>query len=60
MSPESELFTLDEERWYAWQMLPGYGEAGHYYSSVRISRVEPKKLGDANDFLDRLMETGDI
>ena len=46
MSTESELFTLEEERWYAWQMLPGYGEAGHYYSSVRISRVEPMKRGD--------------
>ena len=46
MSPESELFTLEEERWYAWQMLPGYGSLGHYYSSVRISRVEPMKRGD--------------
>ena len=24
MSSEAELFTLEEERWYAWQMLPGY------------------------------------
>ena len=27
-------------------MLPGYGSLGHYYSSVRISRVEPMKRGD--------------
>ena len=46
MPPKTDLFTLEEDRWYAWQMLPGYGEAGHYYSSIRISRVEPMKRGD--------------
>ena len=30
MSSEAELFTPEEERWYAWWMLPGYGVAGHY------------------------------
>ena len=46
MPPKTDLFTLEEDRWYAWQMLPGYGSLGHYYSSIRISRVEPKKRGD--------------
>ena len=46
MPSKTELFTLEEKRWYAWQMLPGYGSLGHYYSSVRISQVEPKKRGD--------------
>ena len=52
MSSEAGLFTLEEERWYAWQMLPGYGSMGHYYSPVRISRVEPKKRGDGTLMLE--------
>ncbi len=46
MPSETELFTLGEKKWYAWQMLPGYGAPGHYYSPIRISRIKPKKRGD--------------
>ena len=39
-------FTLRENSWYAWQMLPGYGER-HYVSPIKIRAVEPQKSGNS-------------
>ena len=37
-------FTMENCRWYAWQMLPGYGDTP-YYSPIWIRRVQPLKTG---------------
>ncbi len=40
-------FTLQPERWYAWQMLPGYaGERNvPYFSPILLREVVPRKTG---------------
>jgi hypothetical protein len=39
---------LVPDRWYGWQMIPGYGGERNvpYFSPIRISRVTPKKSGN--------------
>ncbi len=40
-------FTLQKNRWYAYQMLPGYLEAFEpYYSPILVHAVEPLKSGE--------------
>lgn len=42
-------FELKQGRWYAWEMLPGYGahnrQMDPYYSPIFVRRVEPLKSG---------------
>ena len=39
-------FILSPDRWYGWQMLPGYTTGySPYFSPIRIERVVPKKTG---------------
>lgn len=42
-------FTLQRDRWYAWQMLPGYvgglGTCEPYHSPIRVKDVEPLGTG---------------
>lgn len=43
-----ELLTLEEGRWYGWQMLPGYtgpDDYDPYYSPIRVDKVTPRKTG---------------
>ena len=42
-----ERFQLEVDRWYAWQMLPGYAADGFepYYSPIKLRRIEPAKTG---------------
>ena len=40
--------TLERDRWYGWQMLPGYcsgGEYRPYFSPIYMQEVEPLKSG---------------
>jgi hypothetical protein len=37
--------TLTPNRWYAWEMLPGYAGIGRYYSPIQVHRVEPLRTG---------------
>jgi hypothetical protein len=39
----SKPLTLANNRWYAWEMIPGY--AGRYYSPILIENVSPLKTG---------------
>ena len=43
MKKGNSLFTLEADRWYAYEMLPGY--AGRYYSPIKIYHVQPLKTG---------------
>ena len=37
---------LARDRWYGWQMLPGYTHGyDPYFSPIRVSHVEPRKTG---------------
>jgi len=38
-------FKLVENRWYAWQMLPGYIGKVPYFSPIFVNRVKPLKTG---------------
>ncbi|MBD3332620.1 hypothetical protein GF356_07200 [candidate division GN15 bacterium] len=44
MNPAPELLTLAPDRWYAWEMWPGYG-AMPYRSPVLVYEVKPLKTG---------------
>ena len=43
----SGLFTLAPNRWYGWQMIPGYAGSRcvPYFSPVYMRKVTPKKSG---------------
>ncbi|MCX7044228.1 MAG: hypothetical protein NTX50_01915 [Candidatus Sumerlaeota bacterium] len=54
------LFTLEENRWYAWQMLPGYGSRP-YFSPIFIHHIQPGKTGKRLlkiDFINALYAEG--
>ena len=39
-------FSIAPDRWYGWQMLPGYsGDNASYFSPIRVSQVTPLKSG---------------
>jgi hypothetical protein len=38
------MFTLTKNRWYAWQMLPGYTDVP-YFSPIYVRAVTPMKSG---------------
>ena len=40
----NDLFTLEKERWYAWEMLPGY-TGSRYYSPIRVENIQPLQTG---------------
>lgn len=46
-----QLFTLEPERWYAWQMIPGYASE-HYYSPIYIHKIEKLRRGNGSLTLD--------
>jgi hypothetical protein len=38
------LFTIEAGRWYAWQMMPGYGDDGvPYLSPIFVHEIKPLK-----------------
>lgn len=37
-------FTLEREKWYAWQMFPGYADFT-YFSPIYVHEVVPRKTG---------------
>ena len=46
------LFTIEAGRWYAWQMMPGYGEDGvPYLSPIFVHEVKPLKTGKGTIYL---------
>lgn len=40
----NDLFTLEQSRWYAWEMLPGY-TGNRYYSPIRVEDIQPLQTG---------------
>jgi hypothetical protein len=65
----SQRLKLVPDRWYGWQMIPGYaGERNvPYFSPIRVSRVTPKKSGKTSEVLGLLQRfavepwrTGDV
>jgi hypothetical protein len=41
------LFTIEAGRWYAWTMLPGYGDDGvPYLSPIFVRDIRPLKTGN--------------
>ena len=40
----NDLFTLEKDRWYAWEMLPGYTD-NRYYSPIRVEKIQPLQTG---------------
>jgi hypothetical protein len=38
-------FEVEENRWFAWQMLPGYAEKVPYFSPIFVYKVKPLKTG---------------
>lgn len=43
----TDLFTLAPNRWYGWQMVPGYvgSRCVPYFSPIYVRKVVPKKSG---------------
>ncbi len=41
----SAAFSLTRGQWYAWQMLPGYGELP-YFSPIFVHEIKPLKTGN--------------
>lgn len=41
--PKNRL-ALERKRWYAWEMLPGYGSQP-YYSPIRVDEIRPLQTG---------------
>jgi hypothetical protein len=43
----SQRLSLVPDRWYGWQMIPGYGGEHNvpYFSPIFVTRVTPKKTG---------------
>lgn len=39
-----DIFTLEREQWYSWEMLPGY-TGNRYYSPIRIENIQPMHTG---------------
>ena len=44
MIDEATVLVLEQGRWYAWEMLPGY-TGYRYCSPIRIGRIEALKTG---------------
>lgn len=52
---------LERGQWYAWQMIPGYGDGVPYFSPIRVDSVTPKKAGNRTlqlSFLNALYAPG--
>lgn len=43
MSSKANRFTIESNRWYGWQMMPGYGSP--YYSPIDVYNIEPRRNG---------------
>lgn len=39
-------FTIERNRWYGWQMMPGYGQP--YFSPIYVYVVDPLKKGTSD------------
>lgn len=44
MTDEQTRLVLEQGRWYAWEMLPGY-TGDRYFSPIRIGHIETLKTG---------------
>ena len=42
---DAEIFKLQPNRWFAWQMLPGYEVDVPYFSPIFVYEVKPLKSG---------------
>jgi hypothetical protein len=57
---QQDLLTLVTQCWYAWQMLPGYGNTP-YFSPILVKRVVSRKTGGgllALDFFNAFYASG--
>lgn len=47
MPPHQPVLQLMPDRWYGWQMIPGYSSEQYdpYFSPILVRRVTPKKTG---------------
>ena len=45
-NPIVPRLILERNRWYSWQMLPGYTNAP-YYSPIRVEHVRPLQTGSS-------------
>ena len=42
-----QTLQLSERKWYAWQMVPGYGWGFNpYFSPIKMHKIKPLKTGD--------------